>query len=92
MKLRKKYISAMVFAFVLVFFTAAAMATVAEETVTGTVIETDAGLTIAAVDGQYLVSGYDMSEMVGKTVKATGAVTEEEGVKTINVISVEVLE
>jgi len=56
--------------------------------ITGTVEQTDQGVVIASDVGQYFVAGQDLSEMVGKKVKATGTVTEAEGRKTINVTSV----
>lgn len=59
------------------------------EVITGTVIQTEEGIIIEADDGDYLVEGRDLSDMIGKFVEATGRVTEtEEGY----VISVEQFE
>ncbi|MCK8601193.1 hypothetical protein [Desulfoferrobacter suflitae] len=60
-----------------------------DEVITGTVIQTEEGIIIEADDGDYLVEGRDLSDMIGKFVEATGRVTEtEEGY----VISVEQFE
>jgi len=57
--------------------------------ITGTVEQTDAGWVIMGDDGeQYNVTGKDLSAMVGKDVEATGTVTENEGVKTLRLITV----
>lgn len=61
--------------------------------ITGTVEQTDTGFVIMGDDGEdYLVSGKDLSAMVGKDVEAIGTVTEEEGVKTLRLITVKELE
>ena len=56
--------------------------------ITGTVERTADGIVIATNVFDYRVAGRDLTPMVGKTVKATGAVEEMEGKFTINVISV----
>jgi ribosome-binding protein aMBF1 (putative translation factor) len=56
--------------------------------ITGTVEDTDAGIVITADSGEYTVSGQDLSNMIGKTVKVTGAVEEAEGRYMIKVTSV----
>jgi len=44
-------------------------------------------------DGEeYYVAGKDLSAMVGKDVEAIGTVTENEGVKTLRLITVKELE
>lgn len=59
--------------------------------ITGTVEKTDQGIVIAADDGTtYMVQGKNLTDMVGKTVLATGTLAESESGKTFNVISVEV--
>lgn len=64
-----------------------------DQSVTGTVEKTDQGIVIAADDGAtYIVMGKDLSEMVGKTVKATGTLAEGATGKTLTVISVEPVE
>ena len=61
-----------------------------EQSITGTVEKTDQGIVISADDGDtYIVAGKDLSEMVGKTVKATGTLAEGASGKTLTVISVE---
>ena len=61
-----------------------------EKSVTGTVEQTDQGIVISAADGDtYMVSGQDLTSMVGKTVKATGTLEESDAGKTLTVISVE---
>lgn len=58
--------------------------------VTGTVEKTDSGIVISAADGStYSVMGADLTEMVGKTVNATGTLAEGESGKVLTVTSVE---
>lgn len=92
MKFNMKYLMVLLCAAMIALTPAMAMAMVAggSDTVTGVVEQTEAGVVIAADDGQYLVVGYDLSDMVGKAVRATGTVTESGG-KTIEVTSVEEL-
>lgn len=72
---------------------AATGAIAGDQSVTGTVEKTDQGIVIAADDGAtYIVMGKDLSEMVGKTVKATGTLAEGKSGKTLTVISVEPVE
>lgn len=62
-----------------------------QSSITGTVQKTDDGIVIAADDGAtYKVQGKDLSDMVGKTVLATGTLAESESGKTLTIISVEV--
>lgn len=62
----------------------------AEETLTGLVEESDQGIVLSADDGEtYMVQGQDLSAMVGKSVKATGTLSEGESGKTITISSVE---
>jgi len=61
--------------------------------ITGTVEQTDGGVVIMGDDGEeYYVAGKDLSAMVGKDVEAIGTVTENEGVKTLRLITVKELE
>lgn len=61
-----------------------------EETISGTIMETDQGIVLSADDGAtFKVEGQDLSDMVGKNVAITGTLTEGESGKTITVISVE---
>lgn len=68
---------------------ATGFAMVAEESVVGEVVNSSSGYAIATEGGYYMVDGYDVSGLIGKTVKATGSVSEEGGGKTIHVTSVE---
>jgi len=82
----------MILAVCAVFFciSATAFAMVAQESVTGEVVNSGSGYAIVAEDGAwYLVQGYDVSGLVGKTVQATGSISEEGGVKNINVTALE---
>ena len=90
MKLNIKCNMALLCAVLVILAPAMAMAMVAggSDTVTGLVEQYDSNIYITTADGQYLVTGYDLSEMVGKAVLATGTVTESGG-KTIEVTSVE---
>ena len=86
---RMKWIAVMlVFGFL---FATAAIA--GEQSITGTVEKTEQGIVISADDGDtYKVQGQDLSKMVGKTVKATGTLSEDEGGKTLTIISVEAVQ
>ncbi len=54
---------------------------------TGTVEQGSEGVVLVTDLGKYNVIGQDLSEMVGKTIKVTGAVEESAGQYTINVLS-----
>lgn len=61
-----------------------------EASITGTVEKTDKGVVISADDGNtYNVMGADLTEMIGKPVKATGTLTDSADGKVLTVISVE---
>lgn len=64
---------------------------VAEDSITGTIHQSNSGeVMIKAEDGaDYLVTGADILEMVGKTVKATGTLSEDGDVKIIEVMRME---
>jgi hypothetical protein len=81
-----------VFAVMLVVGLLAATGAIAgDESITGTVEKTDQGIVIAADDGAtYIVMGKDLTEMVGKTVKATGTLAEGKSGKILTVVDVEV--
>jgi hypothetical protein len=60
-----------------------------EQTISGTIEKGETGIVITADDGMtYAVQGKDLSDMVGKTVEATGTLSESESGKTISVIKV----
>ena len=74
-------------------FLAAPLALAGDHSITGTVEQSDKGIVITADNGDtYLVMGQDLSEMVGKTVKATGTMAEGDAGKTLTIISVEEVE
>lgn len=79
------------FAVMLIISLVGAAGAIADDnTITGTVEKTDQGIVIAADDGAtYLVMGKDLTEMVGKTVKATGTLAEGKSGKILTVVSVE---
>jgi hypothetical protein len=81
-----------VFAVLMVVGLLAATGAIAgDESITGTVEKTDQGIVIAADDGAtYIVMGKDLTEMVGKTVKATGTLAEGKSGKILTVVDVEV--
>lgn len=56
--------------------------------VTGTVEVGDSGLIIKAADEDYFVMGRDLTAMLGKTVTATGTLSEGIDGKTIKVMTV----
>ena len=62
--------------------------------ITGTVDQTDTGFVIMGDDGEdYYVAGKDLSTMIGKDVEAVGTVSQnEEGVKTLHLITVKEVE
>lgn len=59
------------------------------EVLLGTVYRDQEDLALSTFRGDYIVEGVDMSNMVGLTVKVTGAVREEQGKKVVRVESVE---
>jgi len=63
----------------------------AEETITGTVEQNDAGSIIISADNgeSFMVKGHDLSAMVGKSVQVTGTLEEDAGVKSIMITTVE---
>lgn len=83
-----------IFAIMLVVGLMAATGAIAEDnSITGTVEKTDQGIVISADDGAtYIVMGKDLTEMVGKTVKATGTLAEGKSGKILTVVSVEPVE
>ena len=88
MKLNKIICLALVIAFV----AGISLTFAAEDSVTGTVMETAAGLVLKTADGNLIIAGEDLSDMVGKTVKATGTISEGAKGKIITVISAEEVE
>ena len=54
----------------------------------GMLMETEKGLAIVTGTDAYVVTGKDLSEMVGKIVKVTGAIAEVDGSQVIEVMEV----
>ncbi|MGW8208778.1 MAG: hypothetical protein ACWGO2_07170 [Syntrophobacteria bacterium] len=80
-------------AFVLVGSTIVVAQEEEKTAITGTVEQTDTGFVIMGEDGEdYYVAGKDLSAMIGKDVEAIGTVTENEGVKTLRLITVKEVE
>jgi len=79
---------AVVFVLVSSMWMTPAMA-VEEETIVGMVVKSDRGIIVEADDGDYLVKGKDLSNMVGKMVEVTGIITDSDKGETIEVKSVE---
>lgn len=64
-----------------------------EDRVTGTVYETEEGIVLKTRSGVKLaVSGEDLTDLVGKSVIATGIIVEDVTGGVINVTTVEVIE
>lgn len=61
-------------------------------TVTGTVESGLDGMVITTDDGTYAISGKDLSDMMGMTVRVTGALKESEGQRTIEATDVAIVE
>jgi type IV secretory pathway VirB10-like protein len=54
----------------------------------GTVLDSGGEIVVFTDQGNYAVTGEDLSDMVGKTVRVLGSLQEDEGRRTIKVISV----
>ncbi len=75
---------------IMLLMMAAVGVAVAADSITGTITAKGDMIVLDAADGSYVLEGNDMApDMVGKTVKVTGTVTEKEDVKVINVLSME---
>ncbi len=59
------------------------------KSIIGTIKKSDMGLVIEAKEGVYIVTGKDLSDLLGKKVKATGKITEDDKGKTFAVYSAE---
>lgn len=60
--------------------------------IAGVVTETEKGVSIVTDTETYLVSGQDLSGMMGKRIKVTGTLTEVEEVQILEVMTVLPLE
>jgi hypothetical protein len=58
----------------------------------GRLIQTEKGLAIATGTDAYVVAGKDLSDMIGKLVKVTGAIAEVDGSQVIEVMTVTPME
>jgi type IV secretory pathway VirB10-like protein len=54
----------------------------------GTVLDSGGEIIVFTDQGNYAVTGEDLSDMVGKTVRVLGSLQEDQGRRTIKVISV----
>jgi hypothetical protein len=61
----------------------------AADSVTGTIQQGDNGLVLQADDGEYILAGQDLSDMVGKKIKVTGTIADSDAGKTLTVMSFE---
>jgi hypothetical protein len=61
----------------------------AADSVTGTIQQGDSGLVLQAADGEYILAGQDLSDMVGKKIKVTGTIADSDAGKTLTVMSFE---
>ena len=55
------------------------------ESIIGTIENVDSQLILMTEDNDYLITGMDLSQMVGKKVRLTGIVAENEGQFTITI-------
>ena len=58
----------------------------------GTLMQTENGLALVTDTQAYVVSGRDLSDMLGKTVTVTGALAEVDGGQVIEVMTVALVE
>lgn len=56
--------------------------------VDGTLTQTEKGLAIVTDTGTYILAGQDLTDMLGKKVKITGAIAEASAGRVIRVMSV----
>jgi hypothetical protein len=61
-----------------------------ETTISGTILDSDQGIVLATDEGAtYMIEGANVADMVGKNVRVTGTLTEDETGKTISVTAIE---
>ena len=91
MKMNRKLFLIVFCVFAIAMVAAVGMAVAGEDqqTITGKVLKADPGLVLDSDGGEYILTGEDLSKMVGKNVKVTGTISEGEGGKTIDVIDFE---
>ncbi len=54
----------------------------------GRLVQTEKGLAVVTGTDAYVVAGKDLSDMIGKLVKVTGAIAEVDGGQVIEVMTV----
>ena len=70
----------------------AASAPIESAEIDGMLTQTEKGLAIFTGTDSYIVTGKDLSDMIGKMVKVTGAIAEVEGGRVIEVMEVTIIE
>ena len=61
-----------------------------ERTISGTIMENDQGIVLATDEGAtYMLEGENVADMVGKNVRVTGMLSEDEYGKTITITGIE---
>lgn len=90
MNTRTKHIRWIALAIVVCFITVTGAVAAGNTAVTGTVVKTKSGVVVIQTPDkqQYIVVGRNLSKMVGKTVKATGTLSESTNGKSIKVLKV----
>ena len=88
MKLKKNIIKLVFFALVISLSAGIVSAGEDKTTITGVVEQTDVGFIIKTADGEFAAEGADLANWVGKTIEATGQVTEGDTGKVFNVIAI----
>lgn len=78
-----------IFMAALLLLTVACGKSVADNAVTGTVVETENGFVIHSADGSVLQVDSDLSDMVGKRVKVIGTIEEGDTGKKITISKIE---
>ena len=78
-----------VLAMALAFITSMGIAIGEESSVIGMVERTEEGLVLTTVEGSYLITGGNLTTMIGKTIKAIGTISKINEHKTIAVVSAE---
>ena len=58
----------------------------------GRLVQTEKGLAVVTGTNAYVVAGEDLSDMIGKLVKVTGAIAEVDGGQVIEVMTVTPME
>ena len=78
-----------ILAMILTFIGGMALAIAEESSVIGKVEQTDAGLVLISMEGSYLITGGNLSTLIGKTIKAIGTISKSKRCQSIAVLSAE---